>query len=88
MKTTLKTEYYDNGQKKSEGNEINGKKDGLWTEWHDNGEKRRFSPGQKKSEINYKNGEREGFVTWWYENGQQESEGNNRKSIWDKDQFD
>lgn len=32
-----KTEYYENGQKKIEGNYNFGKKDGLWTEYYENG---------------------------------------------------
>ena len=41
-------EYYENGQKMSEGHFKNGKKDGLDTFWHEN--------GQKRSEDHYKNG--------------------------------
>jgi len=29
--------YYENGQKKQEGNYKEGKKDGLWTSWDKNG---------------------------------------------------
>jgi antitoxin component YwqK of YwqJK toxin-antitoxin module len=54
MQTTLKTEYYDNGQKKSEENYKDGKlvKETYW-----------YENGQKKYEINYKDGERDGLRT-------------------------
>ena len=55
-----------NGQKYSETNYKDGKKDGLDTNWYEN--------GQKWSETNYKDGELEGLDTWWYENGQKRSE--------------
>ena len=29
--------WYENGQKKEEGNYKNGKKEGLWTKWNENG---------------------------------------------------
>ena len=62
------TEYYDDGQKKEEGNYKDGEKQGLWTTWYEN--------GQKKAEINYKDGKLNGLSTDWYENGQERSEGN------------
>jgi len=62
METTVKTEYWDNGQKSSEENYKDGKKDGVWTQWFEN--------GQKESEENFKNGKEEGLNTSWYENGQ------------------
>jgi antitoxin component YwqK of YwqJK toxin-antitoxin module len=48
MKNELETyvTYYDNGQKKVEGNPKDGKLEGLWTYWYEN--------GQKNSELNYK----------------------------------
>ena len=43
----LYTKWYENGQKKEEGNEKDGKFDGLVTFWYEN--------GQKRNEFNYKN---------------------------------
>lgn len=40
------TLWYESGQKETEGNYIEGKKDGKWTDWHEN--------GQKKNERYYK----------------------------------
>jgi len=37
MKTEVKTEYYDNGEKELEGNYKDGKKEGLWTDWDEEG---------------------------------------------------
>ena len=59
---------YDNGQKESEGSQIDGKKDGKWTTWHEN--------GQIKRETTYIDGKKTGKQTTWYENGQKESEEN------------
>jgi antitoxin component YwqK of YwqJK toxin-antitoxin module len=67
MKTTIKTEYYDNGQKREEGSYKNGKKDGLWNTWRTN--------SQIKVEVNYKDGKRDGFFTEYYDNGQKREEG-------------
>ena len=63
----LRTSYYENGQKRTEGNYKDGEWDGLWTDWYEN--------GQKESERTYKDGEFDGISTWWYENGQKEREG-------------
>ena len=60
------TTYHPNGQKESEGNLKDNKKDGLWTEWYEN--------GQKDEEGHWKNGEQNGLRTEWYENGQKEAE--------------
>ena len=62
------TEYYDDGQKKEEGNYKDSEKEGLWTKWYEN--------GQKAQEENYKNGKLDGLSTYWYENGQKEWEAN------------
>jgi antitoxin component YwqK of YwqJK toxin-antitoxin module len=86
MKTTIKTEYYDNGQKKEEANYKDGKKDGLRTLWHKNGQKMYegnyrdgkvegvwthwYDNSQKKEEANYKDGKKEGLRTLWHKNGQ------------------
>ena len=51
-----------------EGNNKDGKKDGLWTLWYEN--------GQKKSEF-YMNGEIfNGSFISWYESGNKKMEGN------------
>jgi antitoxin component YwqK of YwqJK toxin-antitoxin module len=68
----LHTEWYENGQKKSEGTFKDGKGDGLYTSWYEN--------GQKKLEIQKKNGDYDGLVTSWYENGQKKSEGTYKDS--------
>ena len=88
----LQSSWYENGQKKSEGNFKDGKKDGLQTEWYENGQKKQegnykdgkmdglltywFKNGQKQGELNYKDGKYHGLWTSWYENGQKETEGN------------
>ncbi len=61
-----KTEWYKNGQKRSEINYKDGKLHGLKTRWYDN--------GQKKSELNYEDGKPHGIYTEWYENGKKKSE--------------
>jgi antitoxin component YwqK of YwqJK toxin-antitoxin module len=83
----LFTEWYDNGQKKWEGN---GKGDGLLTFWYENGQKEAegnykdgkkdglwtewYENGQKRQEANYKDDKKDGLKTWWYENGQKADE--------------
>ena len=54
------TEYYENGQKRSEVTYKDGKEDGKWTEWYEN--------GQKWYEATLKDGEliKE---TYWDEDG-------------------
>ncbi len=68
MKTTIKTEYYDNGQKMYEGSYKGGKREGLFTEWYEN--------EQKMYEGNYRDGKVNGVWSHWYENGQKKEEGN------------
>jgi antitoxin component YwqK of YwqJK toxin-antitoxin module len=58
--------FNSNGQKKLAGNFVNGKEEGLFTEWYQN--------GQKISEVKYVNGEPEGLETRWHRNGQKQSE--------------
>mgnify|MGYP000648583443 FL=1 len=72
-------EWYENGQKKSEGNyshflsSTRTRKEGQWSQWHEN--------GQKKSEGNYDSYEhKEGKWTEWYENGQKKFEGGRKPS--------
>jgi len=61
------TEWHENGEIKSKGKYLNGKRNGKWTEWHDNGE--------IKSEGEYLNGEKNGKWTQWHDNGQKHTEG-------------
>ena len=61
-------EFHYNGQKKSEGNYKDGKRDGPVVVWHEN--------GQKHVEAGYKDGKYDGFWTMWYEKGQKNSEVN------------
>ena len=60
------TEYYENGQKKMEGNLKGDWSDGLWTFWYEN--------GQKESEGNFKDGTPVDLWTYWYGNGQKQRE--------------
>ena len=64
----LQSSWYENGQKKSEGNFKDGKRHGLSTIWYEN--------GQKQKEGNWKDGKLDGLWTRWYRNGQKELEGN------------
>ena len=81
MKSRVDTNWYDNGNKKSEYNykvgfiipftpyfkiTFNVKYEGLETHWYEN--------GQKKAETTYKSGELNGLATDWYENGHKEEE--------------
>ena len=68
VKDGLHTEWYENGEKKSDGTFKDGKLDGLYTSWSEN--------GQKKGEGTYKDGEFDGLLTKWHENGQKEYEWN------------
>jgi antitoxin component YwqK of YwqJK toxin-antitoxin module len=49
-------------------NYINGKREGLFTEW--------WSNGQKEIQTNYENDEKEGLLTEWRSNGKKKKEGN------------
>ena len=62
-------EYYPiTKELKSEWHYLDGKLNGLWTEWHKN--------GQKKEDGQYKDGKENGLWTRWYANGRKELEGN------------
>jgi len=63
----LSSEKYPNGQLKSEGTIVSGKKEGIWTTWYES--------GQKESEETYKNGIQNGISLSWYINGTKEHEG-------------
>ena len=53
--------YYPNGQKKQEGQYINGLKQGEWTHW--------YETGQKWSEGNFKKDLSDGKISVYHENG-------------------
>jgi len=53
--------YYENEQKKGEGNYKEGKLDGFVTLWYEN--------GQKQREGNTKEGKHDGLWTYWDKNG-------------------
>ena len=53
----LEAEYYDNGQKKWEGNLKDGKQDGLETHWYENGQ-------YLKEQRNWKDGKLMSIVAW------------------------
>ena len=61
-------EMYQSGQKKSETNYKDGKKNGLERLWYEN--------GNKEYEEKWKDGKEEGVRTWWYQSGQKKSEEN------------
>ena len=63
----LSTDWYENGQKKSEVNVKDGKLNGKYTYWYEN--------GQKMFEANFIDGKWDGKYTEWYENGQIDREG-------------
>ena len=48
--------YHPNGKLKVKGMLVNGKEEGLWTEW--------YETGQKKSEGTFKNGKLVGKKEW------------------------
>ena len=52
----LKTEYYDNGQKKWEGMFMDGVQDGLMTSWYES--------GQKRGEVNFFSGKVMSAKVW------------------------
>ena len=60
------TQWYDNGQKKSEFNVVMDKITGLQTTWHKN--------GVKQSEANYSNNAIDGIETIWNDKGEKISE--------------
>ena len=62
------TNWYESGQKKSEGSCSDGKKNGLWTWWYEN--------GNKELEKNYKDNKLDGVSTSWHESGEKRSEQN------------
>ena len=85
-------QYYENGQKKSEGKFEDDKKDGLWKDYYENGQlqeeghykegkyeglwRRYFDNGILSIKGNYKNDKQEGFWKSYYDNGQLKYEWN------------
>lgn len=59
--------FYPDGQKRIEGEYLEGKRNGKWTYWYDN--------GKKWSEAGYKTDLREGKSTVWHESGLKYYEG-------------
>ena len=55
------TEWYENGQKLSEGAYLKNRKDGSWAEW--------YIDGHKRSDGDYVNGVRNGMWFTWYDGG-------------------
>ena len=53
---TPKKDYYGNGQIKEEGQNIQGKKEGLWKEFHENGKLLYDSNANKKVDMVLENG--------------------------------
>jgi formylglycine-generating enzyme required for sulfatase activity len=66
-KNGLHTEYYEDGQKKIEGNIKDGKRDGLWTTWNEKGQKIKETTFKDYEQLSFKD------ITW-YENGQKKYE--------------
>jgi antitoxin component YwqK of YwqJK toxin-antitoxin module len=78
------TEWFEDGQKESEINYHDGKKNGLATEWYENGQKEseiNYEEGEKVSETDYKDELENGLASRWYENGPKKSETNYENRI-------
>ena len=69
------SDYYSNGQIKTEATYKDGKLDGKSHMWHEN--------GQKWEEGNYKDDKEDGKWTGWYANGQKLYEGNFKDGEYD-----
>jgi len=65
--TEYKKTYYENGKTETEGNYIDGRKEGLW-KWY-------YESGELESTGIYKNGQSHGIFHGWYKNGQLRCEG-------------
>lgn len=91
------TGWYENGQKKFEGELKNGKQHRKWSWWYENGQKKGeiefrdgkihgketwwWKTGKKRVEREFRDGKQNGKGTKWYENGQKEQEGEFRDGI-------
>jgi antitoxin component YwqK of YwqJK toxin-antitoxin module len=58
--------WYKTGQKREQGEFVNGKKQGRWISWYEN--------GQKEEEGEYVSGKKHGKWTEWDEDGVKEGE--------------
>lgn len=67
------TAFYENGQKRYEGEFAGDKRHGYWIYWYEN--------GNKWSEGYFKNDLRDGFGTTWYDNGQKHFEGSYKDGV-------
>lgn len=81
--------YYENGNKQSEGDYVNDKREGRWVFWFENGNKKSegrvvaenldgswvywYESGEKKAEGNYIRSNKDGDWQYWYKNGRLES---------------
>ena len=72
--TGIAINYFDNGEKKSEGRYVSGKKDGNWTLWYE-GPAQWIAAGIE-SKGRYKEGKRNGTWTYYYTNGGIRESGN------------
>ena len=97
--TGIVFDFYENGEKKLDGNYRKGLMNGKWTYYYENGQKkveammkdgkldekatRWHENGKKESEGTYKNGEQDGLWTEWYENGQKSYEGTFKDGLLD-----
>jgi antitoxin component YwqK of YwqJK toxin-antitoxin module len=81
----LKVEaFYENGDKRYEGEFSDDKRNGFWVYWYDNGNK--WSEGYFKDDL------RDGFGIAWHKNGQKHFEGSYNEGVrvgiwrfWDED---
>ena len=64
--TGMMAEYWPGGEKKAEGELLDGKVNGKVTEWYED--------GGMKSETGYRAGVLQGMATGWYENGRKQAE--------------
>tara|TARA_B100000945_G_scaffold166954_1_gene133825 strand:- start:528 stop:1526 length:999 start_codon:yes stop_codon:yes gene_type:complete len=86
------TRWHSNGELYSDGQFINGNRNGEFNWYYDSGERKEraffdagkriatttqwYENGNKHAEGNYKKGQLSGKLIWWYENGQKKEEVN------------
>jgi len=77
QKINLVTEWYENGNKKSEGIYKGGYRQGLWTEYHENGQKQSEATRllDDRAELGALNNWSRVYWSEWYESGQRKAEG-------------
>ena len=73
--------FYENGQRESEGHYVNGQRHGTFVWWYPNGQQKTLGEYQKDKE--------EGDWVWWHDNGMKEARGSyvfgqkvNEWSVW------